>query len=387
MYRYFDILSVVCLLFLTSCRHEVEIILSENTPLPIEQRSVSDFAEGEPIGMYLLNEGNMGSNKARLDYVDFAGAQYVSSIYTDRNPNVVKELGDVGNDLLVYGSKLYAVINCSHKVEVMDAKSCERLGQVDIPNCRYMTAYGGKLYVSSYVGPIGIDPNAQQGAVYEVDTATLAITARVTVGFQPEELAIVGENLYVVNSGGYRPPVYDTTMSVISLKAMKQTKQVRVGINPYRLKADKYGCLWLTTRGNYMNEKAKLHLFGTDPLQEIETFDLPVTDFCIKGDSLYYYAFDYNTNKAEYGIIDIPLRKQVTTSLITDGTESEIQVPYAIAVNPHNGDIYLTDAKNYVSSGMLHCYDRNGKRLWSVRAGDIPAHFAFVYSSSLIPHP
>ncbi len=379
MYRYYNILVLFFALFVCSCRHEVEIVPTDYTALPIQKRPVSVFAENEPIGMYLLNEGNMGSNKARLDYVDFANAEYISSIYTERNPNVVKELGDVGNDLLVYGSKLYAVINCSHKVEVMDAKSCSRLAQIDIANCRYMTAANGKLYVSSYIGPIGIDPNSQQGAVYEIDTTTLAVAGKVTVGYQPEELAIVEDNLYVVNSGGYRPPLYDTTMSVVKLPQMKQTKQVRVGVNPFRLKADRFGFLWLTTRGDYMTEKAKLHVFGTNPLERVETFDIPVTDFSIRGDSLFYYSFDYNTNQTEYGIIDIKNRKKINSSLITDGTDAEIQVPYAIAVNPYNGCIYLTDAKNYVSSGMLHCYDRDGKRLWSVKTGDIPAHFAFVY--------
>ena len=65
--------------------------------------------------MYLLNEANMGSNKSSIDYVDFRNAYYVRNIYAERNPEVVKELGDVGNDIQIYGNKLYAVINCSHK--------------------------------------------------------------------------------------------------------------------------------------------------------------------------------------------------------------------------------------------------------------------------------
>lgn len=154
--------------------------------------------------MYLLNEGNMGSNKATIDYLDFCNGCYIRNIYGERNPNVVKELGDVGNDIQIYGNRLYAVINCSHKVEVMDARTCRRIGQVDIPNCRYINFYDGKAYVSSYVGPVSIDPNAQLGAVFEIDTATLQITRKVTVGYQPEELVVYNEHIYVVNSGGYR---------------------------------------------------------------------------------------------------------------------------------------------------------------------------------------
>lgn len=54
------------------------------------------------IGMYLLNEGNMGSNKSTLDYVDFSQGYYVRNLYAERNPHVIKELGDVGNDIQIY---------------------------------------------------------------------------------------------------------------------------------------------------------------------------------------------------------------------------------------------------------------------------------------------
>ena len=86
----------------------------------------------EPARMYLLNEGNMGSNKASIDYVDFRTRMYCRNIYPEKNPTVVKELGDVGNDIQIYRGRIYAVINCSHKVEVMDrrerftASTCDR---------------------------------------------------------------------------------------------------------------------------------------------------------------------------------------------------------------------------------------------------------------------
>ena len=61
----------------------------------------------------------MGSNKCTLDYYDALTGKYIRNIYAERNPGVVKELGDVGNDLQIYDGKLWAVINCSHFVEVM----------------------------------------------------------------------------------------------------------------------------------------------------------------------------------------------------------------------------------------------------------------------------
>ena len=377
-------------LLLTSCRSDEITFPTEYEVLPMEPKELSSFAPNEPIGMYLLNEGNMGSNKATIDYLDFCNGCYIRNIYGERNPNVIKELGDVGNDIQIYGNRLYAVINCSHKVEVMDARTCRRIGQVDIPNCRYINFYDGKAYVSSYVGPVSIDPNAQLGAVFEIDTATLQITRKVTVGYQPEEFEIIGDYLYVANSGGYRAPDYDSTLSVVDLTDFRQVKKIPVCVNPHRVRKDPYDRLWITSRGDHKEVQPQLVCFQPLHPTPYTLHHISPSEMVIVGDSMYYYGAHWNdetmSNQITYGVFDIqnPIsdtRYPIpdTRPLITDGTEQNIKIPYGIQVNPYNGDIYITDAKNYVSSGQLHCYSREGKRKWSVRTGDIPAHMCFVY--------
>ena len=382
-------------LLLISCRGDEIVVPSEYEYLPIEPKDEQSFAANEPIGMYLLNEGNMGSNKATIDYLDFCNGYYIRNIYGERNPNVIKELGDVGNDIQAYGNRLYAVINCSHKVEVMDRRSCQRIGQIDIPNCRYICFHQDKAYVSSYVGPVSIDKNAQLGAIFEVDTATLKVTRKVTVGYQPDELVIMGDYLYVANSGGYRGPEYDSTLSVVSLKDFKQVKKIPVTINPHRLRKDRYGQLWISSRGDYKDVPSQLVLMknvesgitNEQGFQNskfiIQKFNLSSSEMVILGDSLFFYGVNWNTqtetNNIRYGIVDVKTHTLLSEQIITDGTDMNIKVPYGIQINPYNGDIYITDAKNYVSSGQLHCYSHSGKKKWSIRTGDIPAHMCFVY--------
>ena len=371
-----------------SCRGDEIIFPAEYEVLPMESRELSSFAPNEPIGMYLLNEGNMGSNKATIDYLDFSKGIYIRNIYGERNPNVIKELGDVGNDIQVYGNRLYAVINCSHKVEVMDLYTCHRIGQIDIPNCRYIRFHGDKAYISSYVGPVSINPNAQLGVIFEVDTATLRITRKVTVGYQPEEFEIIGNHLYVANSGGYRAPEYDSTLSVVDLTDFRQIKKIPVCVNPHRVRKDQYNHLWITSRGNHKEVQPQLVLIknlelGIKNDPEIQYSKITSSEMVIIGDSMYFYGAHWSdetmSNQITYGVLNIQYPITNTQSLITDGTEKNIKIPYGIQVNPYNGDIYITDAKNYVSSGQLHCYSREGKRKWSVRTGDIPAHMCFVY--------
>ncbi len=374
-----------------ACRKDEIVVPSEYELLPVPVRSEASFAPNEPIGMYLLNEGNMGSNKASIDYVDFVNGYYIRNLYAERNPTVIKELGDVGNDIQIYGSKLYAVINCSHKVEVMDARTCVRIGQIDIPNCRYIRFSRGKAYVSAYVGPVSINPNAQLGAVFEVDTATLTVTREVSVGYQPDELDILGEYIYVANSGGYRVPDYDYTVSVVERYGMKQVQKIPVGINLHRLRKDRHNRLWVSSRGDYGQLPPALHLLErknstSKEMAVTDTFPIPCSEFVIAGDSLYFYGVSWNSqtesNHVSYGIFNIASKTLSASSFITDGTEKDIKIPYGIAVNPYNGDIFVTDAKNYVSSGVLHCYGKNGRKKWSVRTGDIPAHMAFLYKQN-----
>lgn len=377
--------TILCLLaifaILFACR-EIELVVPteyELLPMPVNPQA-------QPAGMYLLNEANMGSNKSSIDYVDFRNAYYVRNIYAERNPEVVKELGDVGNDIQIYGNKLYAVINCSHKVEVMDVRTCKRIGQVDIPNCRYIRFAKGKAYVSAYVGPVAIDPNAQLGAVYEVDTTSLRITRKTTVGYQPDELEVLGEYLYIANSGGYRAPDYDSTLSVVEIYGMKQIQKIPVGINLHRVRKDRYGKLWVTSRGDYTHIPSNLYVLdrkdkNSKEMVVTDTLGIPCSEMYIQGDSLYFYSVEWNKqterNTVTYGIIDVQTKQLVTDHFITDGTETDIVIPYGITVHPTTGDIYVTDAKNYVSSGVLHCYNREGKKKWSVRTGDIPAHMIF----------
>ncbi len=372
-------ITIICLtlLMLVSCRKEDIIIPSTDT-------DVTQGTSTESIkGFFLLNEGNMGNNKATLDYFDYETGVYTKNIYAERNPGVVKELGDVGNDLQIYGNKLYAVINCSHFVEVMDVETAKHITQISIPNCRYLAFDKGYAYVSSYAGPVQLDPNARLGYVAKVDTVSLSVIDTCVVGYQPEEMVITGNKLYVANSGGYRFPNYDNTVSVIDLETFKEIKKIEVAINLHRMVIDKNGYIYVSSRGDYYDIPSKTLIIDSKTDKVVrEIPNLPNSEMALCGDSLYVYSTEWsyltNSNTITYAIYDTEVGEVVTRNFITDGTEKDIDIPYGVAINPENKEFYVTDAKNYVTPGKLHCYSIDGKRKWSVTTGDIPAHFAFT---------
>ena len=382
----FSLFYIACLILavVSSCREDFYIIPSQNQDTGVAP------TRGNILGMYVLNEGNMGSNKASIDFLDLdenkPTVHYLRNIYSERNPNVVKELGDVGNDIKIYGSKLWIVVNVSNKVEVATADSCKRITQINIPNCRYLAFKDGFAYVSSYVGPVKFDKDAPLGMVYKVDTVDFKKKDSVVVGYQPEELCIVDNKLYVANSGGYRAPNYDQTLSEIDLTTFKEIRKIKVGLNPHHCQVDHYGQIWVTSRGNYNDVPSRIYRLykGRNQLYEvIDSIDTPVSGLSIVGDSLYYYGTAWNnataTNNISYGLINVRTHKIIDTNLFSAPQLKAITMPYGIIVNPVERDFYLMDAKNYVSSGSLLHFKPDGTFDWSVQTGDIPGHATFVY--------
>jgi DNA-binding beta-propeller fold protein YncE len=214
----------------------------------------------------------------------------------------------------------------------------------------------------------------------------------VVVVYQPDELCIVGNRLYVANSGGYRVPDYDHTVSVINLSTFREERKIDVAINLHRCRADQYGQLWVTSRGDYFGQGSNIYWLSPDEngqMQPQGSLGMAVSDLCIVGDSLYFYGADFNfltmENQITYGIINVRTHQVVTTELSQAPEVKNIEMPYGIIVNPLERDFYLMDAKNYVSSGQLLHFRKDGTFDYSVWTGDIPAHAAFVFKQTNNP--
>lgn len=382
------VVLAIALVAAAGCRKEdtLRFLPGENgEPSDYEVVDAAVDAAAEPSGIYLVNQGNWGSNKARLDFLNFHNGFYIRDVFTEYNPEVVKGLGDTGNDVQVYKGKVFVVVNGSHKVEIMDAYSMKRLAQVDVPNCRFIAFDGNHAYVTSYVAKDEESLKTQKGALYCIDLDTYKVTGQVTVGYQPEQLVIRDGKAYVANSGG-RVAGYDDTISVVDLKSMKVDYDIKVAVNLELMLVDADGVIWVSSIGNYSDVSSTLNYLVKkgDKYELGGSVNVPVSSMALAGDKIYVIGSTYTytpptwTLTTTYNIVNAKTRKLESGSFITDGTESDITKAYTVTVNPGNGDIYVTDAKDYVSSGTLHCYTGSGKHKWSVRTGDIPARIAFL---------
>ena len=334
-----------------------------------------------PSRLFVLCEGLMGGNTANLEYLDADSSIYYANAYVKANPGTVLELGDVGNDLQYYGGKLWAVINGSNKVEVVDAATLKRKGQAEVPNGRQVAFDGGFAYVTSYAGPI-VDAatGERRGYVAKIDTATLAVVETRHVGRQPEGIVALGGKLYVANSGGYCTPAYEQTLSVIDLASFRREREVTVAMNMQHIRADRHGRLWVSSIGNYADVPPTLCCYDTAS-GKVEQLDVPVGAMTLQGDSLYIVSstWDFALQRSipASAIVNVATREVVSRSMV-DAACLETMVPYGVAVDAQTHDIFVSDARDYVSPGLLYRFAADGTLKSKVSTGNVPGHLLFV---------
>jgi YVTN family beta-propeller protein len=214
---------------------------------------------------------------------------------------------------------------------------------------RYIAFFKNKAYVASF-----------DGTVSRIDTATMTVDSIVTVGANPDGICVANNKLYVSNSGGLNAPNYGNTVSVIDINTFTQIKQIQVGLNPSKILADSEGDVFLCSLGNYGNVPYTFQMINSQTDQLAQTFsNINALDFTIHNDTAYIYNCDYQNNTNWIKVFDCKTQTIVSQSFITDGTT--LQTPYGINVNPQNGDVYITDAGSFVTSGDLYWFSSKGK--------------------------
>jgi len=323
----------------------------------------------EPIksaaGVYILNQGSWDKSNAGISYYDFETEQLRFDITN-------QTLGETGQDMIAYGSKLYVSVSGSGIIAIFDLNTGLLIKNINLLNGgqprtpRYLASYGGKVYATTF-----------DGNVVRIDTVSLSQDGITKVGPNPEGIAAVNGKLYVANSGGLNYPNFDNTLSIVDIATFKEEKKLTVGLNPNIVHADSYGNVYLTYREDNFTT------FGG--LQKIDTKTNIVTDipilanqnFVITGDSLYFFGVTYNADYSAnntIGIYNIKTGQLVTDQFITDDTK--INTAYGIGVDERNNDVYISDT-DYSSPGKVYIFGTDGKKKKTLNVGISACKFVF----------
>ncbi len=322
-----------------------------------------DQNTAQASGVYVLNEGLWQMNNTTLSYYDFVSGRITEDIFSAVNN---RGLGDTGSDLKVYGSKMYCVVNISESIEIMslDARS---IRQISLTNRqpRRIAFYQGNAFVCCY-----------DGSIIKIDTNSLEITGIGQAGSNPDGICAANGKLYVSNSGGLNYPDYGHSVSVMDPNTLQILKEIDVASNPTHILADDYGDVYVLSNGNYYDVAPVLQRINTQSDVLAQSFDFNITNFTINRDLAYIYYYDYNTMRSQIKVLNVETESMVNENFVSDGTQ--ITTPYAIAVNPANGDVYISDAYQYTSNGDVYCFGSDGKMKFKFEAGLNPSKIVIL---------
>ena len=320
-------------------------------------------------GVFVLNQGKYNSNNASLTYYDFATSFASADLFLDKNN---RELGDTGQDMIKYGSKIYIAMYKSSLIEVINAQTGVSVKSIPMKNAagtssspRSLTSANGKVYVVLY-----------DGHVAQLDTASLAVEKTIAVGANPDASVITNNKLYVANTGGMAA-VMDSTVSVINLSTFTETKKIKINLNPGTIKADSYGDVYVASKGDYNLIPGKFQRIaaGTDVVTDIA---VAVKNFDIIGDNAYISNFDYDaTWQAAHktiAVYDVKNEKLVSANIVTTDI---IKTPYCINVDPTTKNIYL-GVSDYVNNGKMYCFGQDGALKFTFTTGLNPTKVVFI---------
>lgn len=327
--------------------------------------------------LYVLSEGLFNHNNSTLACIDYDANTFYYDFFKQVGKNK-RDIGDTANDMKLYNNQLWIVVTVSSLVEVVDVYTGVSIKQIHLSyegggyQPRNIAFYRNKAYVCSF-----------DGTVVRINTSNFEIEAIAECGRNPDGIAVVNNKLYVSNSGGLDavgvPGLsYDNTVSVIDIDTFREIKKIETGINPHKLDVDSRGNIYVIARGNLGSIKPSLHIIDSGTDIQTHTFDnLEVSNFCLRNDTAFLYTYDRASGGKTIQTFDCAKKEIISDHFIKGNID--IQLPYAIYAHPVNGNIFISDAKDYTRRGDVYCFDGKGNFRYKIEeVGMNPNSFIFI---------
>ena len=332
-------------------------------------------------GAYVVNSGNMSSNiESSLTAIDYASSTATQNVFKTANG---RSLGNIANDGIVYGDKIYLAVDQSNTIWVIDKntkqsikqiKTTELLGNAEGVEPRHISADGGKVYFTTY-----------GGYVAAVDTTSFALQKKWQVGSYPEGLVIAHGNIYVANSnygkgGG--------NISCINLSNDNvETKNIEGVNNPTSIYYAA-GLLYVLDNQYY---DASWNAYGENTLRTVEFAQgksQKVADgnyaACVTPGATTTARTSVEEVRPYFFVLNAPFGGTPSVSVLAAGstqaqtmTLSEMPVsPCGIFADPLNGHIFVLSYRlgdkgnpDYNGNGYVVEYDRAGQKQHEYETG------------------
>jgi YVTN family beta-propeller protein len=338
---------LIVLLFLQSC---VQDPLSVRPVVPVPSAK----------GVYVLNEGTFGRGNATLTFYDLETFQVYNDVFASVNG---RNLGDVGNQMVIRGTRGYIIVNNSDKIEVLDLQTNRSAGTIPVGSGR------SPRQLAFISDSLGLVTALYDASVLVVDFRAMAVVGRIPVGENPEGIVIARGKAYVANSGFGN----GRTMSVVDLATMSSSKTITVGDNPSGVALSTDGLVYVVCGGSYGDysnpaDDTPAKVTVVNPSNDA------VVDSIILGGHASVIALSadgWGYIPTTDGVMAIDTRSNRLVGTFVKGSF------YGAGVEVVSGDVYLTDPKDFVQPGEIAVYAPNGQLRTRFQGGVIPGSIAF----------
>jgi len=343
-------------------------------------------------GVIFVCSGNQSSSiDGSITYLNTANRNATLSAFKAANG---RSLGLTANDALVYGSKMYIVVTKENTVEVCDRNTLKSIKQIKTTELlgtdkglqpRHLTAYNGKVYLSTYGTDVkyGGDGTAK-GYVAAIDTASYTATTY-PVGAFPECMTVCNGKLYVANSSygyGAAPSISEIDLSLSSGNVKDITSALVQ--NPIGIATGSDGAVYIQDSGSY---DASYNQVGAAIVKYANgTFtkacDATAMSMSGDGNKIYVINAPYSYTSVvtpAYNVYDVSTG---STTKFIDG--NDVESPTAIGVDPVNGRVYILSYSlgesgyaDHKANGYAVEYDSTGSKIGKYTVGTGPTAVAF----------
>ena len=332
-----------------------------------KKEPVPDTPSTSTAPAYLLNEGSWGGNDAGISLLDLNSDKVEINWFRNNNG---RGIGDLAQDLIHYGGKLYASVHTSNTIEVINPATGKSIKQIDMGTRgpRYLASHNGKVYVSCY-----------DKTIVRIDTASLAIEASCPLsGMQPEQLCIIGDTLYVCNCWQYDAngtSVFDSTVSVVDINTFSETRKITVAKNPGRIKAIDSHRFIVACAGDYGNSPAQTLIVDLSNGRQ-QPLSVPATSFDIADNTLYLYQTTYDAQGRPAAVFyKVDLATLQTTPILQQHA-ADLQYAYGINIDPASGNLYICNSP-YNANADLYTFQPDGTLVRKVEGGILASKVVF----------
>lgn len=317
------------------------------------QKKTGQLLETKDYNFLVLNEGNYGWGNAEISVV-YSSGEVIHDAFKSKNGMI---LGDVAQSITANNGLLYTVVNNSGKIEVMDLNTLKSIKTIKGLNSpRYTTFANGKMFVSELY--------SDSISVFDVNSHLLL--KKVFIKGWTEKMFADDCFVYIQNVSSKRIYVLDhQKLNLVDSINIDNKVIDLVGVNSgvcFLTKGILPNMLQIGLISSCSKTIDKNIVIGDASedanIAVIEHTDASFDLFIRYGDNLIGYKLDANWNT---------IGDKMVYALPINGNY------YGMEINKKTKELYVLDARDYVSRGKVIVFDINSKAVKAtIETGVIP---------------